>query len=981
MAIYYVDAVSGSNSNTGLSPAAAVATINYAVSLCVAYDKVLIKAAQTHTLTADITSNLNPLTYDVYDWDYTQANRPIIAGSFYFSFAASGQKHYFFNLIFQNRRVVNSMAKTLFIGNATLITYCENCDFVAMQNTTSFVGGSSTGTFIFERCNVLNPSGYTNVYFGAGNTTTSTIVTPMVSRNCYFYNLQAILMNGQNNVFSFKGAIVDSCTYFIEKTFTGFTDPTIQLEWSTIYNMTAFIRYNVSGATVSCISTNIYRCYINCANMVSSLSTITLNGGNSNNALYATGTTGYTSTNDTTLASLAAAEFYDTTNHDFRIEITSPLASYNGDTIGAKVPDWDSFWSDLPATDVKTGVNYRVRSRVNNRTGSLSSAGETDPTKVLTTSTIITGQYVAPTTANVKTGVSFGVSQTGTYDGSDRWTDPGIANVRSGTAYKANSTSNNRTGTAAIPTAANVRSGVSTDATTGTLDLPATTDVKIGVTFDGASKTGSYDGSDRWSDPGIANVLLGVAYKANSTTNNRTGTSESTNPGIANVLAGTTYKINSVSYTGTYVILVTDNILASELKIGVTKLVNNSSVTGTYDGSDRWTDPGELNVRIATAYKANSLTNNKTGTLDVYAEADLPSENDVRKDTVYGDNQTGLLDVFDEANLPIEADVRKDTIFGDNQTGTLDVFAEANLPDVSDVRKDTIFGDNETGTLDVMAEANLPSESQVLDGVTFGDSQVGNVVLPETDEVKEGVQFGPNDSLEGSVVELDLTKFTDVPEDKVLLNYPYKYNSDTDNRLGTAEGGSNSTDPGEWNVLKDTPYVINGVPLVGKYDNGELQQPSGDNIRIKILKEIENTLYGIDQSKKPIYQNTVKLVSFESGIKQGVVQDDLPYVQIIADENVYDHQFVLSGNRPKVTMTVKFAVTTPSNWNTLDNESLYEDIRQAFIRDNFSLNGLVIDTRMVGVKPVNADSDKLDDNRKAEITIRFCFIEQITNLN
>lgn len=39
-------------------------------------------------------------------------------------------------------------------------------------------------------------------------------------------------------------------------------------------------------------------------------------------------------------------------------------------------------------------------------------------------------------------------------------------------------------------------------------------------------------------------------------------------------------------------------------------------VTGTYNGSDRWTDPGQSNVLTGITYKANSLSENKTGTLD-----------------------------------------------------------------------------------------------------------------------------------------------------------------------------------------------------------------------------------------------------------------------------------------------------------------------------------------------------------------------------
>ena len=56
------------------------------------------------------------------------------------------------------------------------------------------------------------------------------------------------------------------------------------------------------------------------------------------------------------------------------------------------------------------------------------------------------GSLTVPSLANTKIGVS-GDGGTGTYDGSDRWTDPGEANVASGVQYKANSTTNNKTGT------------------------------------------------------------------------------------------------------------------------------------------------------------------------------------------------------------------------------------------------------------------------------------------------------------------------------------------------------------------------------------------------------------------------------------------------------------------------------------------------------------------------------------------------------
>jgi hypothetical protein len=65
---------------------------------------------------------------------------------------------------------------------------------------------------------------------------------------------------------------------------------------------------------------------------------------------------------------------------------------------------------------------------------------------------------------------------------------PAVTDVRSGTAYWLNGS--NVTGTCAVPTAANVLSGVAVDATTGTFDEAA-----------------------RNTDPGIANVRSGTNYK------------------------------------------------------------------------------------------------------------------------------------------------------------------------------------------------------------------------------------------------------------------------------------------------------------------------------------------------------------------------------------------------------------------------------------------------------------------------------------
>jgi hypothetical protein len=211
------------------------------------------------------------------------------------------------------------------------------------------------------------------------------------------------------------------------------------------------------------------------------------------------------------------------------------------------------------------------------------------------------------------------------FDGTS-YTDPGIANVRSATGYTyAGAT---QTGTLAVPTAGNVRLGTSVDAGTGTLDLPSEANVKTGVTFDGVSKTGTYTGADRWTDPGVANVRLATGYTANNIAKTgtldlpsvanvklainfdnatKTGTLESTDPGIANVLDGTSYKIESVTKVGTLEVDSTDPGIAN-VKDGVEYEILGVAKEGTLVS----TDPGITNVRNGIQYTIESV--NKTGT-------------------------------------------------------------------------------------------------------------------------------------------------------------------------------------------------------------------------------------------------------------------------------------------------------------------------------------------------------------------------------
>ncbi len=138
-------------------------------------------------------------------------------------------------------------------------------------------------------------------------------------------------------------------------------------------------------------------------------------------------------------------------------------------------------FTDPGVTHVQTGTTYEFAGVL--QTGTFAGGTTTDPgiNNVLNGVAYeinggnLTGVYVSPTVGNVKVGINYGVngtSQIGTYDGSDRWTDPGVANVRLGIAYEADSTTNNRTGTLIVPSPANVLVGVGTDNTVGTFTTP-----------------------------------------------------------------------------------------------------------------------------------------------------------------------------------------------------------------------------------------------------------------------------------------------------------------------------------------------------------------------------------------------------------------------------------------------------------------------------------------------------------------------------
>ncbi len=297
------------------------------------------------------------------------------------------------------------------------------------------------------------------------------------------------------------------------------------------------------------------------------------------------------------------------------------------------------------------------------------------------------------------------------------YSDPGIANVRLSTAYTQAGVS--LTGTAAIPTAANTRLGTAVDATTGTLAVPSAANVllsvavdnttgtyvgpsianvKFGVTFGALSAlTGTYDGSDRWTAPSAGDLRLGIQLKNNSTSLNLTGTM------VANTAADTKHGVASDGGTGIYRGAdLYDVVAAADLKHGVTKNQDGSSVLGIYRAADLF------DVVAATDLK-HGVTKNQDGSsvLGTYRGADLydvVSASELKHGVTRNQDGSSVLGTYRGADLwsaLAAADIRagtSQTQDGAGVTGLLD------LPSEADVLLDTDYDNGtKTGTLVVGA--------------------------------------------------------------------------------------------------------------------------------------------------------------------------------------------------------------------------------------------------------------------------------------
>lgn len=195
--------------------------------------------------------------------------------------------------------------------------------------------------------------------------------------------------------------------------------------------------------------------------------------------------------------------------------------------------------------------------------------------------TPLVGTVRVPTAAQVQIGTLFDASDTltGTYVAAERYTDPGIANVRLATTYAFNSTSPNRTGTVREPIVSDVRAGVvygASDTLTGTFG-EGTPPIFAGI----ASLVAGTDGSLTASWAAATDASPPIVYKVYIQANTATGLFSTTPfatystslkmftiPSGANLVAGTTYFVG-VRATDAYNNSETNTATLSATSMGV----------------------------------------------------------------------------------------------------------------------------------------------------------------------------------------------------------------------------------------------------------------------------------------------------------------------------------------------------------------------------------------------------------------------------
>lgn len=638
MAIYYVDNVTGNDGNAGTAIGSPKATLASAHAAASVGDTILLRTVNgaNHPI-----SSLNwnkGVNLETYYPDIATGGKAKLTGTTTFSVGTVGSN--FYNISFENTITTN--LNTVSVNITSKINYCD------------FVRNISTGGSVCLGVNVNNVTAYlVNCYlrnnngtkFGTAfdiNLSNPASVGSIVIRESFVKNFVTsfgkssngnITINSQGVIFK-DGTNLISLPNNVEnlKSF-------ILLENNTVFNYSNAIIQNLYTSIGTYENIHVRYNYFGSAKFWSNPFVVThfnlMNEYNAYESIF--DTTSYSSSNDVVTNT---PMFINTGSDNFMIEVGSPLNISSSNYIGARGPDYANSYSD-----------------------------------------------------------------------------PGVANVASGINYKYGSTTNNRTGTLVVP------------------PLLAVGNVKIGVDR-GDGQLGIYDGSDRWSDPGINNVAFGIVWKANSLTNNRNGNRTDANP--ANVLAG----------SGTY------GALGTQFTPSLTPdypAPANVTTDDTTNGSPGLIPKSKVMADAGGTLPLNAVKPSNGGTLD------LPDRVNVAdNDTIEG--QVG------QYKRPAQNRVSPNETYGPNGgiTGSQD------LPSLSSIDPmDTLEGN--AGTLD------LPSIDSVLLTDTLRGLP-GTVRVPAPNQVELDFDYGPNDSLTGTLVAADLSNFTFINQGDVRYGLVYLYN-------------------------------------------------------------------------------------------------------------------------------------------------------------------------------------------------------------
>lgn len=325
--------------------------------------------------------------------------------------------------------------------------------------------------------------------------------------------------------------------------------------------------------------------------------------------------------------------FYSVGTNDYRIEMTSSCAKGIGGrttSLGAyELDSPDTFFTSIPVAKVENAYAYKDKSRTNNKTGT-AVVGETDTTKVLTTSTAVVGQYVPVAPANVRYLIPVGVGGS------------------------------------------------------GLLNLPAESDVNYLVSYDNATKTGT----KRDTSPALDKVVAGETWYSNSVL--QTGTRVN----IYALLAANVVQKNVDRGNGTFGTDVgalfntaliasklqsgysvqnldttvvgtdkgeafNDTLLASELESGKTKQNLGNTVIGANKGEAF--NSGLTSSKMLIGQSATQLGIVVNGSADADVIANIPNPLKVdNRELPFGKNLDKIpaLDIDTEANLPLESNTK-----------------------------------------------------------------------------------------------------------------------------------------------------------------------------------------------------------------------------------------------------------------------------------------------------------------------------------